>query len=423
MLKKLRRKIILMNMLMVGFVLVCVFAVLCVNSYRSASQDAQRSLRMAVEIGGAEQLGPIGNVGKNGGEDAAGGGAGAGGGNGAGGGQHSFTPNVTVLADDSGSVTEKSENGAVIDDDVLAQAVKAVLASDSESGTLQSLGLMYMKKSVSGGTRIAFAGTSTILTQLRKNVLVSLVVCAGAMGVLLLISLWLSGTAVKPVETAWKQQKQFVADASHELKTPLTVILANNDILMAHGKDNVEDQRKWLESTDEEAKRMKKLIDQMLALAKTDAPETHAVMGEVALSDLAEQQLLCFEPVAYERAVELSGSVEPGIRVVSDASMLRQIMQILLDNAVKYSPRGGTVTAKLVRRGNGAEFSVNNGGDPISPEDQEHIFDRFYRTDKARSGEGAGLGLAIVKGLTDLLGGKLAVASTAQEGTTFTLTL
>ena len=235
------------------------------------------------------------------------------------------------------------------------------------------------------------------------------------------ISLFLARWALRPVEKSWAQQRQFVADASHELKTPLTVILANNNILLAHKHDTVESQKKWIVSTQDEAEHMRKLVDELLFLAKSDAAETHRMFTSVDLSELVWAVLLQFEPVAYEKQITLDSQVEPDIVVQGDPTMLKQLIHILLDNACKYAPPQGDVSLGLKRRQNDALLWVRNTGSAISQDDIPHIFERFYRSDKARSNAGGfGLGLAIAKSISQTHRGQI-FASSEKNAVTFTV--
>ena len=282
-------------------------------------------------------------------------------------------------------------------------------------------GLMYLKKSDLSHSKIILADNSFIFSNLRTSIIISALMLTAAMAVIFLISLWLSGLAVKPVKRAWEQQKQFVADASHELKTPLTVILANNNIMMSHKESTVADEHQWLESTEEEANHMKKLIDNMLFLAKSDAGETKVQLSEVNFSEITEGCALNFEPVAFEKEIMIDTDIMSDVTLDGDATQLNQLAHILVDNAVKYADRGTNVTIRLQKHGDSVEFSVNNIGTPISKEDAEHIFDRFYRAEKSRTTKGYGLGLSIAQRITESMNGKISVESNKENGTTFTV--
>ena len=168
----------------------------------------------------------------------------------------------------------------------------------------------------------------------------SLLVGLAALSFFFLISLFLSRLALRPVSRAWEQQNQFVADASHELKTPLTVILANTSIVLSHPEQRVADNQKWLDYIQEESLRMKTLVEDLLFLAKNEGGRLPAAQ-RVPFSDLVEGCLLRFESVAFEQGVELTGQVSPGLSLTGDRDSLERLVMILLDNAVKYAGAGG----------------------------------------------------------------------------------
>ena len=226
---------------------------------------------------------------------------------------------------------------------------------------------------------------------------------------------------------AWEQQRRFVSDASHELKTPLAVILANTQILQ--GMDGLPpDAERWVSSTSDEATHMKSLVEDLLTLARADeqGSERAQVRKEVALSDLVERCALEFDPVAFERGCSIECSAERGLSVLGDQDQLARLVRTLVDNATKYAEGGSVVLVSLSREGRRARLQVNNRGDVIPPEDMAHLFDRFYRTDEARERKetgGFGLGLAIASSIVEAHGGKIGVVSTAEDGTTFTVSL
>ncbi|MGN0442117.1 MAG: sensor histidine kinase [Acutalibacteraceae bacterium] len=234
------------------------------------------------------------------------------------------------------------------------------------------------------------------------------------------VSLFLSKWALKPVEKAWIQQKQFIADASHELKTPLTVILANTKILSDKRDEKIEDQIQWIESTQAEAESMKELVESLLFLARSDAEseQTKMVVENVSLSDLTESTALQFEPVAYERSIVLTTVIEENVFISGDSSQLNRLLQIMLDNACKYTPVNGEIVITLSKN----HLSVFNSGPPIPEESLPHLFERFYRADKARSDRSSfGLGLSIAKTIVTNHGGTLTVESSDKiGGTVFT---
>ena len=393
MIKKLRARIISINMALMGIVILAIFATVCVNSYSNAVNDMERGLNQVVgnrdfdrDHATDDNAPPFDKEAK---------------------GTYKQKPNihdnepmqissyVIVELDDAGNITNTAENNVSIDEDDLAECVKLARQATSISGQISDYGLMYVKHDFMEVHKIVFASNNMIYSNLRKTALISVGLFFGSMVIIFLISLWLSGLAVNPVKKAWEQQKQFVADASHELKTPLTVILANNNIMMSHPQSRVTDERQWLESTEEEAQHMKQLIDQI-------------------------GSALNFEPVAFEREVLIDTEIQPDILMQGNQLQLNQLAHILIDNAVKYAEDNSTVTIELHKHGDSIEFTVNNKGSVISKEEMEHIFDRFYRAEKSRTTKGYGLGLAIAQRIVEDMNGKITVQSNQTDGTTFT---
>ena len=322
-------------------------------------------------------------------------------------------------------------NTASISQDVLEQAGEQLAGADEGFGSLSDLGLFYVKRRAGGVMYLAFADMGSA-SGWRALAATLAVVEVAALAVFLVISLFFSRWALRPVARAWTQQRRFVADASHDLKTPLTVILANTSIALEHPERSVASQSQWLESTQHEAEAMQGLVGDLLTLAKMDEEEAAAQSGaarpaleEVDLSDVIEGEVLQLESVAFERGVKLGSQVEPGIKLRGNEQRLRRLAGTLIDNACKYVDDGGAVDVALSRAGKQAKLEVRNTGAPISPEDLPHVFDRFYRADKARTGGagGHGLGLAIARAIAEEHGGTLTVASTQAEGTAFTATL
>lgn len=322
-------------------------------------------------------------------------------------------------------------NTASISQDVLEQAGEQLAGADEGFGSLSDLGLFYMKRRAGGVMYLAFADMGSA-SGWRALAATLAVVEVAALAVFLVISLFFSRWALRPVARAWTQQRRFVADASHDLKTPLTVILANTSIALEHPERSVASQSQWLESTQHEAEAMQGLVGDLLTLAKMDEEEAAAQSGaarpaleEVDLSDVIEGEVLQFESVAFERGVKLGSQVEPGIKLRGNEQRLRRLAGTLIDNACKYVDDGGAVDVALSRAGKQAKLEVRNTGAPISPEDLPHVFDRFYRADKARTGGvgGHGLGLAIARAIAEEHGGTLTASSTQAEGAAFTATL
>ena len=210
-----------------------------------------------------------------------------------------------------------------------------------------------------------------------------------------------------------------------ELKTPLSVIRANDSLIMADPTATVASQMQWIESTETEATIMQDLVNDMLFLAKSENTQSEVVKTVVNFSTVVQGSELQFESVAFERGVLIESSIAEGIQVMGEEKSLNRLVGTLMDNACKYAKDGGKVNVKLKRMASQCVLSVTNTGEPIPAEDLPRVFDRFYRSDKARTREqgGFGLGLAIAKSIVEEHRGSIEVASSRDEGTTFTVTL
>ena len=434
MLRRLRLKFVALNMATVAVVLAVVFTAICVINYQQSTNGVYSALDAAIDHAGdaAKMPAPFEastsapapqgcQTGRQrafsgmtppeiGGRRAEG---------------ESVIPVVVyALEDDGGMAVVPSSTTASIADDVLSDAASAVLQKGEGPGFLDAFGLFYSKRAVGGTTFVAFADASAA-SSWRSLALTLAAVGVGALAVFLVISVFFSRWALGPVARAWDQQQRFVADASHELKTPLTVILANTSILRAHPERSVASQSQWIESTQSEAERMQELVRDMLDLARPEHAETVREHARVDLTDLVEGGLLQFESVAFERNVSLASDIDRDVSVTGDAARLRRLVTTLLDNACKYVEEGGRIAVTLRQTARRIELHVHNTGTVIAEEDLPHVFDRFYRADKARTrSEGSyGLGLAIAREIAEEHGGSIAAASDETNGTTFTVTL
>ena len=334
---------------------------------------------------------------------------------------------VVVDVTQDGVIFDRTSFVANVSDETLREVVRQALESKESSGRCEGYEIAWMKTEASWGWRIAFVDTYLRGATLRAQALSSLAIFVVSMGAVFVVAYTLSGWVLRPVSRAWEQQRRFVSDASHELKTPLAVILANTQILQ--GMDGLPpDAERWVSSTSDEATHMKSLVEDLLTLARADeqGSERAQVRKEVALSDLVERCALEFDPVAFERGCSIECSAERGLSVLGDQDQLARLVRTLVDNATKYAEGGSVVLVSLSREGRRARLQVNNRGDVIPPEDMAHLFDRFYRTDEARERKetgGFGLGLAIASSIVEAHGGKIGVTSTAEDGTTFTVSL
>jgi signal transduction histidine kinase len=231
---------------------------------------------------------------------------------------------------------------------------------------------------------------------------------------------WLAGKTLRPVRVAFNRQHAFVSDASHELRTPLAVIRANAEFLQQEQPENVE-ARDIVSETD----RLSSLVDALLAVARDDDRGAKALHMRVDLAEVVEATVASFRTVTTDHELELTHATPNELMVMGDREQLRQVLVILLDNAVRYTPAGGRIHVQARADGKEAVLTVHDTGIGIPEEALPRVFERFYRADDARNRQsgGVGLGLAIARELVTRHSGRISVTSTEGAGSTFTVRL
>lgn len=291
------------------------------------------------------------------------------------------------------------------DGELVQKLIQSVRNLGEVEGYLAEYGLAFRVVTELTQQYLIFVDISVQKAVLRGQVNTSILVGIGSLVVFFGISLLLARWAVRPVERAWKQQKQFVSDASHELKTPLTVIMSNAELL--HSPET-EGKERYAENILAMTRHMRNLVEGLLELSRAENGQVRKSFERLSFSKLLSDALLPFEPVFFERDLLLESKIEEQINLSGSEQYLRQLVDILLDNAGKYSAPG--IVSVELRRISRSQclLTVSNPGDPIPQEELEKIFDRFYRRDTARSRTGSfGLGLAIARAVTVEHGGKI----------------
>lgn len=272
-----------------------------------------------------------------------------------------------------------------------------------------------------GSYKVAFLD----ITDSRKT-LQELLITLSFVGITVLIaifftSLYFAKRAIAPIADAWERQQQFIADASHELKTPLSIITANHDALLANENETIRSQKQWLDYMKIGTGRMTKLINSLLSLVKAGSTPDETENAPFDLSELAAETIRIMDALRQEKNLTLSQSITPGIIVNSSKDLLDQVLNILYENAVKYADHGGKVDVSLSVQGQKAVCSIRNTGKGIPKQELSKVFDRFYRADPSRTEEngGYGLGLSIAKTAIERLDGSISAESTEGEWTVF----
>lgn len=336
------------------------------------------------------------------------------------------SPIVTfaVQLDKNNKITKVfDENIDIVDTATLNSIISYCLKSKSETGIVANQDFRFLKQTNESGIKIAFADRSGEISTLKALIQTSILVGIGSLIAFFIISIFLASWALKPIQKSWEQQRQFVADASHELKTPLTVILANSDIVLSHKDDTISNQIKWINYIKTEAERMTTLVNDLLFLAKTDSNRNEVIFSEINFSDTVWNCVLPFESIAFEQEQIIDSDIAPDVFIRGDEGRLKQLIIILIDNAIKYCNEKGHINVTLEKTSDKVNLSVTNTGEPIPEEEIQHIFKRFYRVDKSRVREkgGYGLGLSIAKTIVDSHHGKINIKSSKYDGTTFTV--
>ena len=386
MIRRLRWKITGVTLLVAALVLTAVFACVYLFSRNNIAESYEYQLRQAVVSGTSEARVPC------------------------------FVAEVLP----SGTVRVSGSNYYDLqDEDTLLPLVTAALSADADSGVLASQHMRYFRLEGALAVRIAFMDSTFEQATLRSLVRVCLLIGAAALLVLFGLSWLLSGFVTRPVARTWQNQQQFLSDASHELKTPLTVILSSADLLKTSAQP---EQRQYVDNISVESRRMKALVEDMLTLSRAESGRA-APFAPLDLSDLVTDAALRFEPVAFEAGHPLQYDIQNGASLSGDRQQLDQLLDILLDNAVKYAAKDAPIRLTLDISGKNAVLAVENPGDPIPPDKLPHLFDRFYRVDDARTGAGGfGLGLAIAQQIVRRHKGTITAASDTRA-TRFTVTL
>ncbi|QSF44989.1 sensor histidine kinase [Paenibacillus tianjinensis] len=428
---KLRNRFLIVNLVTISVMMLVAFATIYVINYLDVHNDINRDLQRSVELyqkpGNGERHGGI-----TGGFD-----GGADGGiddgmqrqDGGSFGKIGDPPPERLISFMIETDAEWNQVGTpasqlTMDDEFYAQALQEAVDMDTTRGQFELDGSLWIFeiKPTTDGHKLVFLDITA-----RQKILTNLIYTFSLVGVVMLIILYFTSRyfanrSIKPVKEAFDKQKQFIADASHELKTPLAIINTNTDVLLANEEDTIFNQSKWLHYIKSETERMAKLTNDLLYLTEMDDSRTGMVHAPFNISEAVENNILTMEAVIFEKNVALEYDIEPNLTVQGNSEQIKQVVMILLDNAVKYTGPKGEVTLSLRRQYNDVVLAVTNTGEGIAPEHLTRIFDRFYRTDtsRARKQGGYGLGLAIAKSIVEQQHkGKIYAKSVAGESTTF----
>ena len=297
-----------------------------------------------------------------------------------------------------------------------AALAQSVYASGKERGFAE--GYRFRRTLCEGETLLLLLNCERELATFRSFLYAGVgISLAGTLAVFLLLLL-LSGRIVRPIAESYEKQKRFITDAGHELKTPITVIRADADVL----ESEQDGENEWIADIRRQTQRLAELTEDLVYLSRMEEEDPALRMQTLSLSELVEESAQSFRALALAKDRRFEASVAPDLSVNGDEKALAKLCSILLDNAMKYSPEGGAVELRLEQSGKNARLTVKNSTAPMEKGNADRLFERFAREDRSRSAEtgGFGLGLAIAKAVTEAHRGKIHAQS--EDGVSLTVT-
>ena len=323
------------------------------------------------------------------------------------------SPVLGLLVDESGNVISSKVVGGkgklVVPDNIIKKILKA---NDRE---FQIDSYVYSKLEVDDSqTLIVIIDNFIDENYLEKLSITVFLVLIGII-ILTVITFYLSNFVTKPAKDALLREKRFISDACHELKTPLGAISINAQALSNLQQDNL-----YVNNIKQESERMSRLIERLLTLSRLEEGEP-SVKNKISLSELTMEMALTYDSISFEKGYDYKYDIEDDIYINGNDDEIRQLLAILIDNAIKNTNQGGSITLKCAAQDKKALIEVVNSGEGISSEDLPHVFERFYTSDTSRSKKSFGLGLAIAKTIVEGHKGEISVSSIPNEKTTFTV--
>lgn len=397
MFNKLKRKIILTIIALLTFVFVGIFGTIYFSNYTSMERDLEMNLKNAMY-----------NPKKP-------------------------TPNNPMMLGsiiiDLDSKNEISNIYTLLDinEENLKDVIEKINTNEKKLGKIKLEGSSfgYLKDNSMKGNKIVLINRESQKNLLNGILRIFLIIGGISLLVLLAVSIFITNKILEPVIESFERQKQFIADASHELKTPLAIIKTNSSLIKGNKEESVLSQMKWLNYIEDQAGRMGELIEEMLSLAKLDSGKELLHFSNFNVSHLVDNIILTFEAVIFENNIEFESDIKQEIYIKGDKEKIKKAITILLDNAIKYTNKNGKISVFVKEDKNKVKIKVKNTGEGIKKEDLDKIFERFYRVDGSRTREtgGYGLGLSIAKSIVEIHKGKIYANSTVGEETTFTIEL
>lgn len=324
----------------------------------------------------------------------------------------------SVVVSDGAVESYSLDNIAAVDESEAESYALKILGDGSDSGFTDIY--RYRVADCEDGTRIIFVDCRQELESFRNTLVYSVgVSLLGFLAVFMLVLFW-SKKIFKPVAESYSKQKRFITDASHEIKTPLTIIDANTEVI-----EMVNGESEWTKNTRDQVKRLTALTNQMVALSRLDENPEPKEKAKFDLSDVAYEVIDHFSSLSEVRGKKISADIEDGIKYVGDENSIRQLISILVDNAMKYAVESADISISLKRDGRKVKFVLKNLTDGMEEGSQDILFERFYRPDSSRNSEtgGSGIGLSLAKSIVESYKGRITARCDGDGYITFQVTL
>lgn len=410
MFKQLRNKFLILNLVIISIMMVIAFSSIYLITYNNINRDIDAELRRISDFNRRLNEGPREMNRDFDNKEA----------------PPDRSLSFTLITDSKGTITS-SFSVFEMGEAFYEAAKQEALSQNTNKGKFKLDGYYwtFIKVPHLYGYKLVFLDITSQQSILTNLIYTFLLVAFAMLIVIFFISRFFANKAIMPIKEAFDKQRQFIADASHELKTPLAVINTNVDALLSNSEDSINNQSKWLHYIKSEVERMTKLTNDLLYLTQMDYSDMKMIFSDFNLSETVESVILTMEAVIFENDILLNYDIEPNLITHGNNEQIKEVVMILLDNALKYTNPKGKVDVALKKSHNSIVLSVTNTGKGIPEEHIDKIFDRFYRIDKSRSRNsgGYGLGLAIAKAIVDQHGGKISARSILNESTTFSVEL
>lgn len=433
MFRKLRNKFLFLNMIVTSLVMMTAFGIVYLTTYSNTKADIERRLNnvsgsfviydsekpvvpgseSSKVVNGRDKINTSHKV------------------------TSDYTPSFVITVDKTGNVLEINSLIDIPEDEYIEAAYTAWNQKNSSTINIAERTWIYkispveVTRTTNGQItqtefpdiyQILFLDITDMLKNLNDLLFTFLFVGIGMLIVIFLISIFYANRSIRPISESWAKQKQFIADASHELKTPLTTIMTNCDVLEANENETIKSQREWLGYIKVGADRMNKLVNSLLTLARVEGLNLQTSKQSFDMAALVCDVMQSMEAATITKKLNIDRKIEFVGDIYGYEDSVRQVFTILYENAVKYVNEGGNINVSVRRTKKGVSCTVKNTGKGIPAKDLPYVFDRFYRSDTARSNEenSYGLGLAIAKSIVEQIGGKITVKSVENEWTEFT---